>query len=54
VFHGDTIRAETVVRDPRETSDGDRGVVTMDVEAYNQDDTLVCSFERIAPVERRP
>jgi len=54
MFRDETIRAERVVRDTRETSDGDRGVVTMDVEAYNQDDTLVCSFERIAPVERRP
>jgi acyl dehydratase len=54
VFHGDTIRAETTVLEARETSDGGRGVVTMAVEAYNQDDTLVCSFERTALVERRP
>ncbi|SDJ35510.1 Acyl dehydratase [Halovenus aranensis] len=46
VFHGDTIRAETTVLDKRETSDGERGVVTMEVEAFNQDDDLVCSFER--------
>ena len=46
VFHGDTIRAETTVTDKRETSDGERGIVTMDVEAFNQDDDLVCSFER--------
>ena len=48
VTHGDTIRAETTVLDKRETSDGERGVVTMRVEAYNQDDDLVCSFERTA------
>jgi acyl dehydratase len=46
VFHGDTIRAETEVLDKRETSDGDRGVVTMAVRAYNQRDDLVCRFER--------
>jgi acyl dehydratase len=46
VFHGDTIRAESTVTDKRETSDGERGVVTMRVEVYNQDDDLVCSFER--------
>lgn len=46
VFHGDTIRAETTVLDKRETSDGERGLVTMEVEVFNQDDDLVCSFER--------
>jgi len=46
VFHGDTIRVETTVTDKRETSDGERGVVTMEVEVFNQDDELVCSFER--------
>ena len=34
VFHGDTIYAQTTVTDKRETSDGERGVVTMHVEAY--------------------
>ncbi len=53
VFHGDTIRAETTVTDRRETSDGDRGVVTMAVEAYDQDDTLVCSFERTVLSKKR-
>ena len=46
VYHGDTVRAETTVLDKRETSDGERGVVTMEVEVFNQDDDLVCSFER--------
>ncbi|MFB6307700.1 MAG: MaoC family dehydratase [Haloarculaceae archaeon] len=53
VVHGDTLRAETTVEDKRETSDGERGVVTMRVEVFRQDDTLVCSFERTALVERR-
>jgi acyl dehydratase len=34
VFHGDTIRAQSTVTDKRETSDGERGVVTMEVEAF--------------------
>jgi len=59
VFHGDTIRAESTVLDKRETSDGERGVVTMRVDAYKFDgdadaaregdsdgETLVCTFER--------
>jgi acyl dehydratase len=51
VFHGDTIRAQSTVTDKRETSDGERGVVTMHVEAFKVDggpgdDTLVCEFDR--------
>jgi len=55
VYHGDTIRAQSTVTEKRETSDGERGVVTMRVEAFvvNRDgeggsagETLVCSFER--------
>jgi acyl dehydratase len=46
VFHGDTLRARTTVTDKRETSDGERGVVEMHVEVLNQDDTVVCEFDR--------
>jgi acyl dehydratase len=46
VFHGDTLRAVSTVTNARETSDGDRGVVTMRVETFNQHDELVCSFDR--------
>jgi len=62
VFHGDTIRVESTVTDKRETSDGDRGVVTMHVEVFvvdrtegtarasddeiDTDEPLVCSFDR--------
>ncbi|WP_343233775.1 MaoC family dehydratase [Natronococcus sp. A-GB7] len=46
VFHGDTIRVQSTVTDKRETSDGERGIVTMRVEAFNQSDELVCEFER--------
>jgi len=49
VFHGDTIRVQSTVTDKRETSDGDRGVVTMHVEAFavnREDEPLVCEFDR--------
>lgn len=49
VFHGDTIRAQSTVTDKRETSDGERGVVTMHVEAFTvngEEETLVCEFDR--------
>jgi acyl dehydratase len=50
VFHGDTIRVQSTVTDKRETSDGERGVVTMHVEVFavNRDDELVCEFDRTA------
>ncbi|UPM44039.1 MaoC family dehydratase [Halocatena salina] len=51
VFHGDTLRAQSTVTDKRETSDGERGVVTMHVEAFTIDgetETLVCEFDRTA------
>lgn len=51
VFHGDTIRAQSTVTDKRETSDGERGVVTMHVEVFKidgEDETLVCEFDRTA------
>ncbi|MCX2817827.1 MaoC family dehydratase [Haladaptatus sp. F3-133] len=46
VFHGDTLHARTTVTDKRETSDGERGVVDMHVEVLNQDDDVVCEFDR--------
>ncbi len=54
VFHGDTIHAQSTVTDKRETSDGERGVVTMHVEVFNQDDTLVCEFDRVVLSLRSP
>ncbi|MFA9516001.1 MaoC family dehydratase [Halopenitus sp. H-Gu1] len=59
VFHGDTIRARSTVTDKRETSDGDRGVVTMHVEAFAiegddpADDRLVCEFDRTVLSKKR-
>ena len=46
VFHGDTISVQSTVTDKRETSDGERGVVTMHVEVFNQEGTIVCEFDR--------
>jgi len=46
VFHGDTLHVESTVTSKRETSDGERGIVEMHVEVFNQDDTLVCAFDR--------
>ncbi len=57
VFHGDTIRVQSTVTDKRETSDGERGIVTMRVEAFkvnDPDEPLVCSFERTALSVKRP
>jgi acyl dehydratase len=54
VFHGDTLRARSTVTDKRETSDGERGVVTMHVEVLNQDDDVVCEFDRTVLSLRRP
>lgn len=54
VVHGDTIRAQTTVVDKRETSDGERGVVTLHVETFNQDDELVCAFDRTILSLKRP
>jgi acyl dehydratase len=51
VFHGDTIRVQSTVTDKRETSDGERGLVTMRVEAFTiegDDETLVCELDRTA------
>ncbi|WP_343232881.1 MaoC family dehydratase [Natrinema salinisoli] len=51
VFHGDTIRVQSTVTDKRETSDGERGIVTMHVEAFkvnDSDEPLVCEFDRTA------
>ncbi|MFB6270068.1 MAG: MaoC family dehydratase [Halobacterium sp.] len=49
VFHGDTVRVQSTVTDKRETSDGERGVVTFNVEVFavdREDEPLVCEFDR--------
>ena len=57
VFHGDTIRVQSTVTEKRETSDGERGIVTMCVEVFKvnePDEPLVCSFDRTALSLKRP
>ncbi|MFQ3284831.1 MAG: acyl dehydratase [Natronomonas sp.] len=70
VFHGDTIRVQSTVMEKRETSDGERGVVTMHVEVFrvndrsggasdgttsvDTDEPLVCSFDRTVLSLKRP
>jgi acyl dehydratase len=57
VFHGDTIRVQSTVESKRETSDGERGIVTMHVEVFKvntEEEELVCSFDRTALVEKAP
>ncbi|CAN5784699.1 MaoC family dehydratase [soil metagenome] len=61
-FHGDTIYAETRVLEARETSKGDRGIVTVESKGVNQRGEEVCYFRRkvmvwkrdAAPPRRRP
>ena len=62
-FHGDTIYAETRVLDKKESSSKpDRGIVTVETKAFNQDGLEVCYFRRrvmvwkreFAPQRRRP
>jgi acyl dehydratase len=45
-FHGDTIYAVTKVVDKKETSDGQRGIVTVESKGINQDGDEVCFFRR--------
>lgn len=61
-FHGDTIYAETRVLEAKETSKGDRGIVTVETKGLNQRGEEVCYFKRkvmvwkrdTAPKRRRP
>jgi acyl dehydratase len=59
VFPGDTIRAQSTITDKHETSDGERGIVTMHVEAFktngnNENEDLVCEFDRTALALKKP
>jgi acyl dehydratase len=49
-FHGDTIYAETRVLDKKETSDGKRGIVTVETKGINQRGEEVCYFRRMVMV----
>jgi acyl dehydratase len=52
-FHGDTIYAETRVLETKETSKGDRGIVTVETKAFNQHGDEVCYFRRKVMVWKR-
>ena len=52
-FHGDTLYAESRVVEKRLTSDGQRGVVTVDTRGYNQRDETVLALRRRLLVARR-
>ena len=53
-FHGDTIYAETLVLEKKESSSrNDRGVVTVETRAFNQRGEEVCYFRRKVMVPKR-
>jgi acyl dehydratase len=52
-FHGDTIYAETRVLGAKETSKGDRGIVTVETKGVNQRGEEVCYFRRKLMVWKR-
>jgi acyl dehydratase len=52
-FHGDTIYAVTKVVDKKETSDGKRGIVTVETKGINQRAEEVCFFRRKVMVWKR-
>ena len=52
-FHGDTIYAVTKVVDKAETSDGKRGIVTVETKGINQRGEEVCYFRRKVMVWKR-
>ncbi|HKA84839.1 MAG TPA: MaoC family dehydratase [Acidimicrobiales bacterium] len=52
-FHGDTIYAVTRVLDTKETSDGKRGIVTVETKGINQRQEEVCTFTRRLMVWKR-
>ena len=54
-FHGDTIRAETLVLEKVESaSRPDRGIVTVETRGMNQRGEEVCYFRRKVMVPKRP
>lgn len=55
LFHGDTVHVETEVTAVRESrSKNDRGIVTFQHRAYNQNDVLVARCDRQAMMQKRP
>lgn len=55
MFHGDTLRVETEVRDARASSSRPtQGIITFEHRGYNQHDELTCRAVRQALMHRRP
>ena len=52
-FHGDTIYAVTRVVGKKETSDGRRGIITVETKGINQREEEVCYFRRRLMVWKR-
>lgn len=55
-FHGDTLYAETTILDTKESSKGDRGVVSVESRVVNQRGELVMTFRRrvLLPMRHHP
>ena len=55
LFHGDTVHVETEVKAVRESrSKSDRGIVTFEHRAFNQNDVLVAICTRNAMMMKKP
>jgi len=52
-FIGDTLYAKSRVLDLRESSQGDRGVVTVETLGFNQRGETVCSYTRRGLVPKK-
>src|SRR5260370_4508423 len=52
-FIGDTLYARTRVLDLRESSQGDRGIVTVETHGFNQRNEVVCSYTRQVLVPKK-
>lgn len=54
IFFGDTVHAKMTVKEKRETSKSDRGIITRQVELINQNATVVQKGTMTTLVRRRP
>ena len=52
-FIGDTLYARTRVQELRESSQGDRGIVTVETHGFNQRNEVVCSYTRKVLVPKK-
>lgn len=54
IFFGDTVNAKMTIKEKRETSKRDRGIIIRDVELINQNGTVVQKGTMTTMVRRRP